>query len=108
MDFNKAGQLIALYEQGYFTGGSFSESTIRDDLQTRKASDAYAKMAGRWSNELDKKKSFYIQEFSNGLSTIKTILDAVRTHQSWDTMLISRCEKCINQANKLHDIVRNF
>ena len=109
IDFVKAGQLIALYEKEYFTG-SFSEKVIRDDLQSRKASDAYSKMgsSGRQTYLLPEKKNFYIKEFTSGLNDINTVLNATKAHQSWDSALISRCEKCRDQADKLLNIVRNF
>ena len=90
MDFVKAGELIALYEKEYFSG-AFCERVIRDDLGMRRG-----------------KKNFYIDEYTTGLDWINAILDAVRTHQSWDSMLISRCEKCRDQANKLLNIARGF
>ena len=110
MDFDKAGQLIALFEKDYFFTGAFSESIIRDDLQIRKRRDSCSTLgsSGIQTYELRAKKDFYIKEFNDSLNLINQILNEVRTHQSWDATLISRCEKCKNQANKLLGIVRNF
>jgi hypothetical protein len=109
-DFNEANRHIALYEQSYFSGGVFSESFIKDDLKNRKAMDNISTFTsrGRQTNEVGIKKNFYIQEYNTAIAHINTILAAVRTHQSWDSMLISRCEKCRDQAYKLLDIVNSY
>jgi len=108
-DFNKIGQVIALYEENYFTGG-FSEWVIKDDLQNRKSMDALSTMgsSGKQTYRLAEKKRFYVEEFSNGWNWINAALNEVRAHQPWDSMLISRCERCRDQAKKLLDIVQNF
>ena len=90
INFNKANDYISLVERDYFSG-CFSESVIRDDLRTRRS-----------------KKSFYIEDFRSTLDTINGVLEATRTHQSWDSVLISRCEKCITQVQRLLDLVYSY
>jgi len=108
IDFNKAKDFIALCEMDFFSG-AFSESVIRADLENRKAMDRLSTMgsSGMQTNELRNKKNYYIQDFDNCLSGITQVLDWARNNH-WDTMFISRCERCKEQVNKLHDIVRNF
>ena len=96
IDFNKLERCICQIEQNYFTIGAFNENIVRNDLQYRPA------------NELSQKKNFYIQDFNGVLETINIILNAAQNHQPLDSMLISRCEKCKNQMNKLLGIVRSF
>ncbi|MDR0294203.1 MAG: hypothetical protein LBH95_08645 [Oscillospiraceae bacterium] len=88
-DFNAAGELIALAEKELFTG-SFSENTIRTDLGSRRG-----------------KRDYYIQELEEWKRSINSVLDGVREEQAWDTVLISRCEKCRDQAQKMLDYVQS-
>ena len=110
MTFNEIEQDIVWYEREYFIGGAFSESTIKTDLENRKAMDRLSTMGslGRQTNELANKREFYIKEFNDSLNWISSTLDAARIHRAWDTTFISRCEKCKEQANRLLNFVRNF
>ena len=108
MTFDQIERIISLYEKSY--SGPFSESTVKDDLENKRALDSYSMLGSspRQTHELRAKKDFYIKEFNDNLIYINKILDAARIHRSWDSMFISRCEKCKNEANKLLGIVRNF
>ena len=101
--------IIAIYEKEYFTG-CFSEKVIRDDLENRKTMDMLSTMGSNPYQTycLPEKKNFYIKEFNTAKKTINTFLNSIRTQQPLNSMLISRCEKCIDQANRLINIVENF
>lgn len=107
MDFNTAEKFIIIIEQFYSTEVSFSESFIRSDLETRAAQDRIKQMQGIWTNELEKKKSFYYQCFDESLSKINSVLECARIH-CWDTNFIARCERCKEQVKKLRNLVQNF
>lgn len=104
VDFNELGQFISLVESELFTG-SFSENTIHADLQLRRNKD----VLNQWqTSALSDKKRIYIQELNKWLDGTNKVLNLVQTHQSWDSELIARCERCKNQANTLLNIVRSF
>jgi len=84
-------ELIVSFEREFFTG-SYSESTIKTDL-------AYRSTLG--AGKLEEKRKIYFQDFDLVLTHIDRILRE-------DTALISRCERCKNQVNRLSDIVRGF
>ena len=108
MDFSAAQDAISQIEQIYFTG-VFRESVIREDLQNRKLLDNLKRSSGKYSNELEDKRDFYIKDFNNVLdNAINFILEVVQTHRSWDTTLINRCKRCKSELEKLLNIVRNF
>jgi len=106
-DFNRAGKLISLAEEEFFTG-SFSENTIRSDLQNRKSLDSLSTLgsSGRQTYELSTKRQIYAQELKTWLDCINTVLNAAQANQ--ETKLIDRCEKCKSQINKLLYIVQRF
>jgi len=93
-------QIISQIEQIYFTG-SFSESTIRNDLQLRKSMDI---RSGGQTNNLGEKRSFYIQE----IDIVLNLLKKMQTACSDDSAFVSRCKRCEDQVNKLLAIVRSF
>ena len=100
-----AERYIKSCENDYFTG-SFNESYIRNDLQTRKASDTYSTMgsSGRQTNHLSQKKQFYYDDFDNTEGTVDGLLRTLpKTHA-----LFSRCEKLKKELTKLRELVRNF
>ena len=110
INFARAEQYIAKIEQGYFNNGAFSESNVKDDLENRRALDSYSMLGSspRQTYELRAKKEFYFNDFNNNIGTIKNILSELQKYQPENKMLISKCEKCLNELNKLQDIVRNF
>ena len=102
-----AEQLLNSYEKDYFTG-AFSESTIKDDLQTRKASDAYSRMgSGPPTNYLSQKKQFYYNDFDDTEEYLNRI-DKMLSGQPKTHPLLLRSAKCRSQITKLREIVRNF
>ena len=105
MTFYEIEQSISQIEREYFTG-AFSESVIRNDLQNRKAMDSYSTLGstGRQTNELGNKKDFYIQDFNGIIAAI----NKVQTMYSSNSEFVSRCDRCINQINRLLGIVRSF
>ena len=109
MNFYQIEQGISQIEQAYFNG-AFSDSVIRDDLQTRKAMDTYSTFGstGRQTNELAKKKDFYIRDFNDVLNTIDLVINWMRDNQPGNSSFITRCENCKTQINKLLSIVRSF
>ena len=93
-------QIISQIEQIYFTG-SFSESTIRNDLQLREAMDI---RSGGQKNNLGEKQSFYIQE----IDIVLDLLKKVQTAYSNESAFVSRCKRLEEHVNKLLAIVRSF
>jgi len=92
MYFKEAGELIAIAEENLFTG-AFSEDKIEFQLRTH--------------HDKQVKRDYYNKTLNEMKNDFIEVLEAVRREQSWDSMLIGRCEKCINQANKLLDILRS-
>ena len=103
-----AEQYISHCEIGYFTG-PFSESAIRDDLQTRKARDSYSMMGTppHRTNFLSEKKQFYYKDFNEVEQYLGLILGMLQNTYPAHT-LIPRCERCKNQIVKLRNLVQNF
>ena len=101
-------KFIEYCEESYFTG-AFSESVIKDDLQSRKASDTYSTLGSnpRQTNQLAEKKQFYINDFNSVEDELDTWIRKIREVNP-DHPWIARCEKCKNQIVKLRKIVRNF
>jgi len=109
-DKEKIKEFIDKFEREYFTG-PYSESSIKADLESRRAMDGLSTMgsSGRQTNRLGEKRSIYIKEFNDLLdSTINPILEWAKTNCSDDTVFISSCENCKTQVNRMLDIVRNF
>lgn len=102
-----AYELIELAERELFTG-SFSESAIRADLESRKTTDNLSRFgsSGKQTNELSAKRQIYVQELGKWLNSINTALQVL--HGSGNLTLDLRCKKCEEQANNLLNIVNNF
>lgn len=100
---------LAIFEEALFTG-SFSEDTIRSDLQNRKLMDTYSTMgsAGWQTNKLGDQKQFYKQELNQWIEGANTLTEVAQTHLPGDQALISRCEKCKKEANKLLAFVCSY
>lgn len=95
---------ISQVEKGYFEGGPYSESIVKEDLQTRRASDIYSTVGSAGTNRLREKKEFYVKNFNEILENIEYVMDKEKADHSF----LSKCVKCKNQLNKLLAVVRNF
>lgn len=109
IDFNKAGQIIAQMETNLFSG-PFRKDAIRDILEKVKTSDRLSALgsSGRQTNALRNQRDSLVQMLDEQEESIEIILTEVRKDQSWDSVLISRCEKCKGQVEHLRSVVRNF
>ena len=96
---------LAMYEEELFVG-SYSENTIRADLQNRKAMDMYSTMgsSGWQTNEVEQKKRMYLENFTKDIQIIDTALDYLQPSHEY----VSRLIRCKKQVDKLRDIVRDF
>ena len=105
MTYNEIEQWIGNnVEQVYFFG-AYSEDTVRNDLQLRKAMDI---RSGGQTNNLGEKKSIYIQHFNRILGDINFAINWVQSNRPQNSEFISRCERCKSQVKRLLDIVRDF
>ena len=100
----EAEKYINLCESEFFTG-SHSVSFITNDLQTRKAFDAYSPLISnpRQTNELWQKKQVYFETFNNAVVTLNYILTEF-PNSEWNT----RCKICKNKIDELRNLVQNF
>ena len=105
---NKAEEFIIFCESEFFTG-THSVSFITKDLQTRKASDRYSTLGSnsRQTNLLSAKKQVYFETFNNVYNGINLYLNMLQKSYP-NHALISRCERCKEQIEKLRNIVQDF
>jgi len=92
---------ISQYEYVYFTEDSYSEYSIRNDLDMRKTLDMYD---GR--NSLSEKKQVYFRDFDNNKDFLNSMLEYLKNTANYT--LIPRCKRCIEQIDKMHNLVQNF
>jgi len=73
-----AEKLIVLTEESLFLG-AFSESIVKNDLETRKAMDRLSKMGSKGAtNALAEKKDVYFRNFAEWREDIDTVLKGLR------------------------------
>jgi len=101
-------RVIAQCEDVYFTG-CFSESFIKNDLESRRTLDMIRRNSGRGSDEESMKKRFYLEDFDNREEFLDDFLRQMQVadfnpNHPW----VMKFERIKNQIVRLRDIVRNF
>jgi len=86
-------RMIEQLEDLYFTG-CFSEDFIINDLQTRRIAQGNYSVAQKKRVYLDE----LFPEHKGNLEFIKNLFPG----------LASRCENCINEIDRLHNLVQDF
>ena len=101
-----AEKLVKEVENMYFTG-SFSERSIKDDLESRKLRDQYSTMGSNpyQTNTLFEKKRVYMKYFDDNEGGINMVLSF---KENLKPELISKCEKCKKEIARLRNLVQNF
>ena len=114
VDYNKAKMIIEKFEEMYFRSTAFSEKTVREDLQIRKAMDTYSSFgsSGKTKELYNKQQVYYSifnQDTSNLNKALKPINQLKKEHPDCKRIqeMISRFEKCLSQIDRLFNIVKN-
>ncbi|MCL2096750.1 MAG: hypothetical protein FWH10_07590 [Oscillospiraceae bacterium] len=115
LHFASAMAVLSEFEDMLFNDLAFSEKTVREELESRKASDSLSSAGSKGqTNRFAEKKQVYLGQFQKneqGIGAAVNLLNQLQIANPDNASILNaipRFEKCLNQINKLRGIVMEF